>query len=771
MNGASEATLQELLAVAKATNINLANFIKAAGGSSSGGGTGGSGGVASTAASAASSFNIAGIAAKTVGGAFSLLGNVVGGIVGTASDLAGNFYDFSKAAINGTASLGQLAMVFKDIPVVGKFAPLIAEIFDYADKLSGFYRSMTKAGASFGGDLFAMSTAAAKSGLSLQSFSSIISQNGEQFATMGLNVQNGIDKFTQASGALLGPGSKFSKELFGLGYTADETGNALATVIARQGIMGSKNALTADQLAEKTRDYLVELDGLTKLTGASREAAEAEQKKLNMDQGYQLFRDRLDKGGKGVMDSLENIGTRFGPGVMDAIKLGSQGIIGPMTKAGQDLNTASRGMYGEIAKTAQELVQAGVPPAEAQRIMLEKLKQASMNTVAFGDSMNKQQLAVNASMFNNVRELTLFGRNLKENNGDIGAAQAAIKKQQQDQATGNASAIGQANQSIQNFGAGLTSMMNKVLGPVTTKLAGWTETFMKGASDLVKPNGPLDGVLDDVLKQFDGVSKWMGKTFEELRKTKSPEEFWDLLKKKGNEAWDNVSDSFDEFMEGPMGKALTNFWDTTIKPMFDGLWKKVMDGMGSVFKDIFDFVVKESRNTRFGRMLFGEGSRQEQSERDLAEQVAKLVENQKKLKDPETGSIGRWNAERNINNAQAEIDKFKKSGEIPEESLKRILAPVAPQPKAKGGPINAGTYLVGEKGPEILNVGSSGNVVSNDSIAALLARTGESDKAITSLMTMLNTQNKQMLSYIAEMTDYTKRNNDALKGMSGDAFA
>jgi butyrate kinase len=99
------------------------------------------------------------------------------------------------------------------------------------------------------------------------------------------------------------------------------------------------------------------------------------------------------------------------------------------------------------------------------------------------------------------------------------------------------------------------------------------------------------------------------------------------------------------------------------------------------------------------------------------------------------------------------------------------LAPVAPEPKARGGPINAGTYLVGEKGPEILNVGASGNVVSNDSIAALLARTGESDKAITSLMNMLNTQNKQMLSYIAEMTDYTKRNNDALKGMSGDAFA
>jgi hypothetical protein len=767
MNGASEATLQELLAVAKATNINLANFIKAAGGAPAGG-AGGSGGVASTAASAASSFSLAGIAAKTVGGAFSLLGNIVGGIVGTASDLAGNFYDFSKAAMGGTASLGQLAMVFKDLPVVGKFAPLIAEIFDYADKLSGFYRSMTKAGASFGGDLFAMSTAAAKSGLTLQSFSSIISQNGEQFATMGLNVQNGIDKFTQASGALLGPGSKFSKELFGLGYTADETGNALATVIARQGIMGSKNALTADQLAEKTRDYLVELDGLTKLTGASREAAEAEQKKLNVDQGYQLFRDRLDKGGKGVMDSLENIGTRFGPGVMDAIKLGSQGIIGPMTKAGQDMNTASRGMYGEIAKTAQELVQAGVPPAEAQRIMLEKLKKASMNTVAFGDSMNTQQLAVNASMYNNVRELTLFGRTLRDNNGDINAAQAAIKKQQQDQATGNASAIGQANQSIQNFGAGLTSMMNKVLGPVTTKLAGWSETFMNGASSLVKPNGPLDGVLDDVLKQFDGVSKWMGKTFEDLGNAKSPKEFFDMLKEKGTEAWDNVTDAFDEFMKGPIGQAITNFWEKTVIPKFNSVMESIKAGMGSVMKDMLDYIVEQSRNTKFGRMLFGS---KEDDTADLKNALAKLAENQKILSDPKSSFWERTKAKTDMatHDYEGTIKKIEARDVLSEDEKKAI--DVNYKPKASGGPINAGSYLVGEKGPELLNVGASGNVVSNDSIAALLSRTGESDKVIASLMNMLNTQNKQMLSYIAEMTDYTKRNNDALKSMSGDAFA
>ena len=770
MNGASEATLQELLTVAKAMNINLQGLVKASGGGTGAGGSGTSG-VASAATSAASSFSIAGIAAKTVGGAFSLLGTIVGGVVGTFTDLAGNFYDFSKAAMSGTASLGQLAMVFKDIPVLGKFAPYIAEMFDYADKLAGFYKNMTKAGASFGGDLFAMSTAATKSGLTLQGFSAIVSQNGELFSSMGLNVQNGIDKFTQASGALLGPGSKFSKQIFGLGFTADEAGGALATVIARQGIMGSKNALTADQLAEKTKDYLVELDGLTKLTGMSKEAAEAELKKLRQDQGYQLFRDRLDKGGKGVLDSLENVGAAFGPGVMDAIKLGSQGIVGPMTKAGQDLNTASRGMYTEISQLARELVQKGYSPEEAKKIMLEKLGKASGNIVEWSSTMTDQQRAVNSEMFTNVGKMTEFGRILKENNGNVGAAMAQIAAQQKTQGTGNAAALGQANQSIVNFGNGLTAMMNKVLGPVTTQLLGWSEMFMNEAGEIVAADGPLSSMFDDVIKKFGNVGTWLTETFTFLKNSKTPAEFFENLTTKGTEAWASVKKSFKEFMDGPMGQALKGFWNDTVKPMFTEVLESIKSSLGTTFLGMMEWLITQMRkNSMIAKFLFGETS---------TEKIEKNDTEVKRLKDQIRGfgealdsmSERQINSARGRSVAQQNQTAVNRLAELERETALLKGEPVAPQPKAKGGPINAGTYLVGEKGPEILNVGASGNVVSNDSIAALLSRTGESDKAITSLMNMLNTQNKQMLSYIAEMTDYTKRNNDALKSMSGDAFA
>lgn len=616
MNGASEATLQELLAVAKATNINLANFIKAAGGAPAGG-SGGSSGLASTAASAASSFSIAGIAAKTVGGAFSLLGNIVGGVVGTFTDLAGNFYDFSKAAMNGTASLGQLAMVFKDLPIVGRFAPLIAEIFDYADKLSGFYRNMTKAGASFGGDLFAMSTAAAKSGLSLQSFSSIVSQNGELFASMNLNVQTGVDKFVAASGALLGPGSKFSKQLFGLGISADESANALALTMSRQGIMSAKEALTADQLAEKTRDYLVELDAMTKLTGVSRQEAEAKIKELKNDQSYQFMKSQLDDRARETVNSLENIASTLDPAIMDAVKWGTQGMVAPMTQAGIEFNTASKGMYTEIAQTVKNLKESGASPEETKRVMQEKLTAASLNMVQWSKDLGEAARANMAPTLNANAKMLQIGVIMDKNNISMGEAIEYAKKQQKAQADGNASAIGQANQAIQNFGNGLTAMMNKVLGPVTTKLAGWTETFMNGASDLVKPNGPLDGVLTEFMKQFDGVSEWLTETFKFLKDDKQPGTFWEKLETKAREAWTNIKTSFTKFMDSDMGKELKGFWEYTVKPMFNEVLESIKSSLGTTFLGMMEWLIAQMRkNSMIARFLFGETSNEKIEKND-----------------------------------------------------------------------------------------------------------------------------------------------------------
>jgi hypothetical protein len=332
--------------------------------------------------------------------------------------------------MNGTASLGQLANVFKDIPGLGNFAPIIAEIFDYADKLSGFYRNMTKAGASFGGDLFDMSTAAAKSGLTLQSFSAIVSQNGELFSSMNLNVQTGVDKFVAASGALLGPGSKFSKQLFGLGISAEESANALTVVMGRQGMMSAKEALTADQLAEKTKEYLVELDAMTKITGVSRQEAEAKMKELKADQSYQFMKSQLNDRALATVNSLEDIGKTLDPAIMDAIKFGTQGIVAPMTQAGIDFNTASKGMYTEIAQTIKNLKDAGASPEEVKRVMYEKLTAAGGNMVAWSRDLGDAARGTNASILNANAKMLQMGIVMDKNNISMGDAIEYAKKQQ-----------------------------------------------------------------------------------------------------------------------------------------------------------------------------------------------------------------------------------------------------------------------------------------------------------------------------------------------------
>jgi hypothetical protein len=100
------------------------------------------------------------------------------------------------------------------------------------------------------------------------------------------------------------------------------------------------------------------------------------------------------------------------------------------------------------------------------------------------------------------------------------------------------------------------------------------------------------------------------------------------------------------------------------------------------------------------------------------------------------------------------------------------VAPTAPEGKASGGPIKPGTYLVGEKGPELISTGSSGDVITNENITALLQRlekVGQGNISATSIET-LNTTMREVLKYVKETADYTKRTVDATRSLNGNLF-
>ena len=110
MNGATEATLADLLATAQAMNVNLIKLqqlIKSNGG---GGGSSNTGSAASSVASVASSLNPLSIgfgvlkgAVGAVGAVFGVMGSILGQVVGVATGLVKSLYSLGVAtAMTGT---------------------------------------------------------------------------------------------------------------------------------------------------------------------------------------------------------------------------------------------------------------------------------------------------------------------------------------------------------------------------------------------------------------------------------------------------------------------------------------------------------------------------------------------------------------------------------------------------------------------------------------------------------------------------------------------
>ena len=303
MNGAELAILQDLLTQAGTQTALLQRMVSLMGGGAGSGGSGGGGGAqtANNIKGLGVAASIAGVAAQTLGYAFNKLASIVGTVgswigsfIGHIVNLGENFVEFTKKAMEGQARLSDFIDVFKDLPVIGKVFSIFSDIARVGQNYLDLYRRTATVGATFSGSLFDISNQASRAGLGLNDFVNAITQNSEMLSAYGGgNINAGIEKFTQASGKLLAPGSPYARSIMGLGYTADQTASGLAAVMKMQGITSRENQASSDQLAKYTHQYLMELDMLAKLTGKRRDQVQREIDEVEADQLFMTFIDSL----------------------------------------------------------------------------------------------------------------------------------------------------------------------------------------------------------------------------------------------------------------------------------------------------------------------------------------------------------------------------------------------------------------------------------------------------------------------------------------------
>jgi hypothetical protein len=93
-----------------------------------------------------------------------------------------------------------------------------------------------------------------------------------------------------------------------------------------------------------------------------------------------------------------------------------------------------------------------------------------------------------------------------------------------------------------------------------------------------------------------------------------------------------------------------------------------------------------------------------------------------------------------------------------------------PPGRARGGAAGPGSYLVGEEGPEIVNLGTRGDVINNDNLTEMVSAMSNQDELVDSI-DQLNTTNSQMLAAIRELVQVSQRTLTATRGLNGNLFA
>lgn len=192
--------------------------------------------------------------------------NIGESVTGMAGQLMGGGHRLSDFSKHVTGLIGEF-------PIFGKILGDTGQMFfNVLDGQIDTFRQMSGVGADLGDDLFKWTSKSAEARTSLDTLTSVISENSKTLALSFGGATEGAEMYIRTLSGV----RKLSKDFTALGYTVEEQAEYTAEYIELQRRQGLLQGRTALQLTQGTKNYMIELDKLSRITGMSRkEAADA----------------------------------------------------------------------------------------------------------------------------------------------------------------------------------------------------------------------------------------------------------------------------------------------------------------------------------------------------------------------------------------------------------------------------------------------------------------------------------------------------------------
>ena len=212
---------------------------------------------------------------------FNLLGQ-------TAAGLATKMTGLLSSLSNVGNSMSSAASAMNNVPVVGGvLSSVFGAVAEASEKLLKSYQEAASVGVTFGGSINNMVNAASGAGLTFDQFAGIVAKNGEALALLGGTSERGAKMIAQMGKEIRN--SNVGTELLALGYSTEQVNNGMAGYMGMMARTGATQGKSTAELARGAGQYLKELDGLSKLTGQSREALQKEQEARLKDSQFRAM--------------------------------------------------------------------------------------------------------------------------------------------------------------------------------------------------------------------------------------------------------------------------------------------------------------------------------------------------------------------------------------------------------------------------------------------------------------------------------------------------
>jgi len=583
MNGATEATLADLLATAQAMNVNLIKLQQLA--KSGGGGSGSGGSAASSVASVASSlnplsigFNVLNKAVGAVGSVLGVMGSILGRVVGIATNLASSLTNLGFAtAMTGTKLsefYGAFADALKNIPLVGMAFDIFSKVIAYQEQLLSFFQQITMNGASFSGSLNLMKAAATRSYMTMQDFATVLKENSEIFATMGSTVTGGANKFVEIQNKMLGPKSEYANIMYGMGYTAKTAGDMLAHYMRIQGTMNKESVQSNDAIIKGTVEAAKQLDILSQLTGKNNQDIKKKAEQLQADEAFEAFKRRKSPEQVAAMDAMIKAAIAGGnEAYATQLKFGLMGRNVANTSAQQALFVQS---FGESTRSIDEVVsmfnnKASIPMLT--RTIMGNAWKIGQAGDQFMNALGGTSAFLTGDM---ATAMTGFGKTFRTYPTIEAAlkAEATARKNQGEAAKGSAADLERAQQGIRNFGEQIINLASQIIGPFIPLMQAFANQVLKYGKDIAYLVGRL--VNSDGFKgAIEGTINWFRTTFRELSTSTSATDFFSKFGTRLGVAFDAIKpvlevifNKFIDFMKPHMIQMLNTVEDYVNAVMF-----------------------------------------------------------------------------------------------------------------------------------------------------------------------------------------------------------